>query len=460
MSEVTTCTADTSEITVPNDGYPPLGVAGLSLGLLFTAYVLSFLDRQVLSLLVGPIRDQFGISDFQFSLLQGAGFAVIYTIAGLPLGRMADRYSRRVIIMGSVFSWSLATVICGVSKSYSQLFLARMAVGVGEAGLTPSAYSIITDSFRPNLLGYALSFYKVGVTVGGGLALVIGGALYDYFNSTPQLSVPFLGTLEPWQATFVAVGVPGFLLCLFLGLIPEPERKGVAVSKVSSTMEAGFSLKQALGFLWQRKRVYGPLFIGSSCISIASYGSAAWYPEMLTRNYGLSKSEAGSAFGMIYLVAATLGVMFGPWLAAKLERRGHKDAYVRTILYTSLAAAVPSTVAPLLGSADATIGLLWPTVFLGMTYLGVIAVSFQIITPNQLRGQTTAIYIFVTNILGMAVGTSILAAFTDFLFQDDQSLNYSIATVNAIFYPLGAALFWYCLPAYRRSVEEVGNWKL
>jgi MFS family permease len=134
--------------------YPATGPALYGLGLLFIAYVLSFLDRQVVALLVGPIRDHFGITDFQFSLLAGAAFALLYTFAGLPLGRLADRYSRRTIVAASVLTWSALTCACGISKTFTQLFIARMGVGAGEAGLAPPAYSIITDSFRPQHMGY------------------------------------------------------------------------------------------------------------------------------------------------------------------------------------------------------------------------------------------------------------------------------------------------------------------
>ena len=443
------------------DEYPSLTHANYALGLLFVTYLLSFLDRQVLTLLVGPIREQFGLSDFQFSLLQGAAFAVTYTIAGIPLGRLADRYSRRWIIAGSIFSWSVMTCACGWAKSYSQLFLARMGVGIGEAGLSPAAYSIITDSYHPDHMGYALSFYKMGVTVGGGLALVLGGMIYDFYLAQPSIEWPLLGELKPWQATLITAGLPGFVLCILMGTIQEPSRKGVAISKTSATdAQRSFPFMTVIRFLWQRKRLYGVLFLGSSFLSIANYGSAAWYPEMLARNYGLSKSETGSAFGMIYLIAGTIGVMAGPFLASRLQRAGYADANVRTVLIASIVSILPATLAPLMGSAESTLLVLWPTVFISMTYLGIMAVSFQLITPNEMRGQTTAIYIFVTNIMGMAVGTSVLAGFTDFLFQDDLALPYSIAAVNAVFYPLAAALFWYCLPAYRASLAEAGNWRV
>ncbi|MEJ2087211.1 MAG: hypothetical protein P8Y69_01725, partial [Gammaproteobacteria bacterium] len=193
---------------------------------------------------------------------------------------------------------------------------------------------------------------------------------------------------------------------------------------------------------------------------MAGYGAAAWYPEFFTRNYGFSKSEAGAWFGTIILLAGSLGVMFGAWLAHRLAERGHTDSYVRAIMLTAIAAIVPAVAAPLAGNATATLIILCPATLFSGSYLGVMAVSFVVITPNQMRGQLTAVYIFVTNILGMAVGTSVLAAFTDFLYRDDALLHYSIATSVALFYPAAALLFWYCLPAYRKAAEQAGSWQV
>lgn len=442
-----------------DDDYPSLASASYALSLLFIAYIFSFIDRQILSLLVGPIRADFGISDFQFSLLQGAAFALLYTFAGLPLGRLADRYSRRLIISGSVMFWSLMTVSCGMTKNFSQLFIARMGVGAGEAGLAPAAYSIILDSFRPQHVGYAMSFYKLGVKVGAGLALIIGGVLFDYFSGLDSIDIPLLGTVSAWQATIISVGAPGVLLSLLLLSIQEPARKELAANPDGTSM-GQVPVSSVARFVWQRKRLYLSLFFGSSMMAMAGYGNAAWYPEFLFRNYGMTKSAAGTAYGTIIITAGSLGVMFGAWLAGQLHKRGYTDGYVRSIFVTSLLAVAPAVYAPLAGDAQTTLLLLWPAVLLGGSYLGVMAVSFVVITPNQMRGQLTALYIFVTNIMGMAVGTSVLAAFTDFVYQDDGALHYSIASVNALFYPMAGLLFWYCLPAYREGIKEVGHWKL
>ena len=450
MAEVATVT------TSADDDYPSTGAANYALGLLFLAYVLSFIDRQILALLVGPIRAEFGITDFEYSLLQGAAFALLYTVAGLPLGRLADKYSRKWVIAGSVFFWSLATCTCGTAKNFWQLFMARMAVGGGEAGLAPSAYSIITDSYRPQHFGYAMAFYKSAVKVGGATALILGGFLIDFYTEIGVIEVPIIGTVQPWQATLITVGLPGLLLTLMLTTIKEPTRKNVILT---STGSSHLPVSTVARFLWQRKRTYLSLFMGSSMLAMAGYGSAAWYPEFFVRTYGMSRSEAGSSYGTIMLVGGTLGVMLGPWLANRLAVK-HTDSYVRAIMYVSILALFPAVAAPLMGSKVLTLIMLFPATMFGGAYLGVMAASFQPITPNQMRGQTTAIYIFVTNIFGMAVGTSVLAAFTDFLYQDDNKLHLSIATANAIFYPSAVALFAYCLKGYRKSAAEIGKWKI
>ena len=440
----------TADHTVEDD-YPGLGASCYCLSLLFVAYIFSFIDRSILALLVGPIREDFGITDFEFSLLQGVAFSLLYTIAGLPLGRLADRYARKWIVSGSVFFWSVATAAGGLTQNFTQLFIARMGVGAGEAGLAPPAYSLISDSFRPNQVGYAMSFYKLGVKVGAGVAFIIGGVLFDYFSSFERLVLPGFGEIKAWQATMIAVGAPGVLLSLALLTITEPSRKGLVKTGTDSTH---LPVRVVASYIWQHGRTYITLFLGASMMAMAGYGTSAWYPELFARHYDMSKTDAGIAYGTIVLVAGSVGVMLGAWFARSLESRGHKDSWVRACFWTSLIATPFMVLGPLSGSAAWNIALLWPGVVMAGSYLGVLAVSIIVITPNQMRGQVTAVYIFVTNILGMALGTSVLAAFTDFLFKDDALLHYSVATACGLFYPLAAVFFWLCMPAFRQAVEH------
>jgi MFS family permease len=209
-----------------------------------------------------------------------------------------------------------------------------------------------------------------------------------------------------------------------------------------------------VGYLWQRKRMYVNLFLGSSLLAMAGYGNAAWYPEFLTRVYGMSKTDIGLYYGTIMMVGGSIGVMGAAWVSQRMVAHGRTDGFVRTVFYASII-AIPFVVgAPLAGSPSITFLLLCPGMVLSAAYIGVLAASFTLITPNRMRGQATAIYIFSTSILGMALGISCVAWFTDYVFRNDQLLHYSLAATNAIFYPTAAWLFWRCMPAYRRVVEE------
>jgi MFS family permease len=193
--------------------------ANYALLVLLLAYILSFIDRNAMAVLVGPIRADFDISDFQYSLLHGFAFSMFYIFLGLPIARLADRGSRKSIITIGVFFWSLMTCLCGVAQSFKMLFIARMGVGVGEAALSPPAYSLLSDYFSSEALPRAMAIYTLGITLGGGLAYIVGGGVYEYFLLHGSPVLPLLGELRPWQLTFIVVGLPGFLLVALLSLI-------------------------------------------------------------------------------------------------------------------------------------------------------------------------------------------------------------------------------------------------
>jgi MFS family permease len=192
---------------------------------LLLAYILSFIDRNVLAMLVGPIRQEFAISDFQFSILHGWAFTLFYIFLGLPIGWLADRYSRKWIITSGVFFWSIMTVACGLAKNFGSLFVTRIGVGVGEAALSPPSYSLLSDYFPPNKLRWATAIFATGITIGSGTSYIVGGQVYEYFAGIDELMLPLLGQFSAWQATFVAVGLPGLLVVLLLLFAKEPPRR-------------------------------------------------------------------------------------------------------------------------------------------------------------------------------------------------------------------------------------------
>ena len=215
--------------------------------MLLLAYILSFIDRNAMAVLIGPIREEFAISDFQYSLLHGLAFSLFYIGLGLPIARLADRGNRTLIISIGVFVWSVMTCLCGLARSFTSLFLARVGVGIGEAALSPPAYSLLADFFAPQNLPRAIAVYTLGITFGGGLAYIIGSAVYQYFDESAQVVLPLVGALKPWQMTFVAVGLPGLLIVAMLALVREPPRRGAkspAGEQHASIPEVGAQLRR------------------------------------------------------------------------------------------------------------------------------------------------------------------------------------------------------------------------
>lgn len=441
------------------EDYPGALEANYVLGLLFITYTFSFIDRQVLGVLVGPIKTDLALSDFQFSLLQGAAFAILYSIMALPFGRLADAGNRKWIMSIGVLGWSIATVGCGLAKSFWSLFSMRMAVGVGEAALSPAAYSTITDSFPTEKLTGALSTYKAGAIVGGGLALALGGAMYDYFASIEGgLVLPLMGSVAPWQATFVAVGLPGLLLAALLAFTREPKRKGLLRDEAAGTARS-LSVGDVFRYMFvQHRQLYVSIFGGCALLAVVSYGYSSWFTEMLIRNFGLSRTQAGSLFGSVVVVAGLGGVLSGPLMVGFFRRRGVLDANMRVLMLIAIGLLPGAVLAPQMPSYSLALTLAAIVIFLQGAYIGVAAAAVQMVTPNQMRGQATALYIFCVNMLGLALGSTLVAITTDFVLGDESALKHSLSLVSACLVPLAALLFWRGISAFRQAMEESARW--
>ncbi len=422
-----------------------------ALGVLLLAYILSFIDRNVMAVLIGPIRADFDISDFQYSLLHGFAFSMFYIFLGLPIGRLADRHSRKLIITVGVFCWSLMTIACGLVNSFKMLFVMRMGVGVGEAALSPPAYSLLSDYFEADTLPRAMAVYTLGITIGGGLAYMIGGAVFEYFAGVETIALPLLGELRPWQLTFVAVGLPGFLIVILLAQLREPQRWG----ETAGQTEAMPAVAELLQWWRQHWQAYGSLMLGVSLLSVLGYGTMAWYPEFLVRTHEFSRGEAGTQFGLIFIIAGSIGTLVGGWSAKPLMQRGYADANMRVVLVVAVLWVWPAVLGPLMPTAELALWMAFPIVFFLNSYFGVCVAALQLITPNRMRAQTSALLLFMTNLFGLALGPSIVAAMTDFLFGDDQSLRFSLALLPAVVCPLSALVVWWGLRYYRQLLRKM-----
>mgnify|MGYP002780671356 FL=1 len=402
--------------------WPSPGLAWGWVAALLVTYVFSFADRQILSLLVGPIRADFRISDTEFSLLTGAAFAIFYTALGLPFGRLADRVSRRKLVAAGALVWSLMTMLSGFTRSFGQLFAARVGVGVGEAALNPAAFSMLADLFPPEKRGRAFSVYSLGIYVGAGLAFGIGGLIVGAIASTPTVTLPFLGETASWHATFFALGAPGLLLPLLLLALPEPARRERAPAQPS--------LGEAWGWMGARWRLLAPFCIGFGLMVLAGFAVLAWAPEFFVRAHGSTPQQAGVAIGIAMVLAGSVGVLAGGALADRLTRAGRTDAVLVVGVIAAWGGLLPGLLFPLVPSATLAMLLLGAVFFFGAFASGAAPAALALIAPNELRGQVSALYLLAINLIGIGLGPTLPALMTDLVFKDEAQIGLALAIVG------------------------------
>ena len=437
--------------------YPNPRYAWYVVIVLFVTYTLSFVDRQIMSLLVEPIKRDLDLNDTQFSLLHGFAFAIFYTLMGLPLGRLADRSHRPLIIACGVFLWSLMTAICGLTKTFTQLFFARVGVGVGEAALSPAAYSMISDYFPQEKRSLATSMYSMAVFFGSGIAFIVGGYVVQLASGAADITFPLVGTIRPWQLTFFIVGIPGIFAVALMLTVKEPQRRDiVSLSEGSNDARADDgSIRATLMYAVRHKRVYGFVLLGFALLATASYGFFTWTPSFLIRTYGWEASDAGYSFGLLVLILGTGGTLLGGVLAGRVLAMDKLDANLRIAMYAGAGIMIFGCLAPLMPSGQLALLFLAPTVlFLGFP-VGLAPAALNFITPNQLRGQVIALYVFAVNLIGLGIGPTLIALITDYGFGDAAALRYSMAVFAVVISALAMLCLMRGMEAYRARAKAL-----
>ncbi len=429
--------------------YPKVWQSSWLLFVLFIAYTLSFIDRQILTLLVGPIQQDIGLSDFEISLLHGFAFAIFFSLAGLPLGRLADNANRRFIIGTGIATWSLMTALCGFAKSFGHLFIARMCVGVGEASLMPSAYSMLSDAFPPKKLNTAIAIFSMGGTLGTGLALIAGGLLISFITEVDFLNLKAMFGFESWQVCFIVVGLPGVLIALAMCFVIEPSRKGVTRDSKSRYVE--YTVKDVVRYLWTKSSSYGALFFATALMTALSAGFIMWYPSLLIRIHGYSIMETGYAFGLIFLFFGSSGALSGGLLASHMTKRGVLDANMRVIAIASTLSFPAYLISPQISTTSVSLLIAGLAIFFTQMIAGVCVAAIQLITPNQMRGQASAVFLLAVNCIGFGIGPSLVAGFNDFVFFNENSLSLSLTVTAVLIAPICIVWYWRSLPAYRNQ---------
>jgi len=396
------------------------------------AYIFSFVDRQILSLLIEPIKADLELSDIQFSLLNGLAFSLFYASMGIPMAYLADRFSRPKVIAIGVFIWSVATVSCGITKNFFQLFLARMNVGIGEAALSPAAYSMIADYFPKEKLGRALSVYSAGSFIGGGMALIIGGAVIDMVSNTKEISLFLVGVVRPWQVTFFIVGLPGVLVAVIIYLtVKNPLRRNLSPGS-DIVKDAPMSIWQVLKFMGDHNKTFILMFGGFSFAAMALFCVLSWSPAFYMRNYDMTAGEVGYVMGLIMLVCNTLGVLASGWLTDYFQKAGKADAPMRAGMWGGIGLLLPLCLYPLVGNLTFSFTLLGVALFFASFPLATSAAAMQILVPNRMRAQVSSLFLLVSNLFGLALGSFLVATLTDLFFEVDSAVGYSVVIVGGL----------------------------
>ena len=418
-------------------GYPSRPYAWTVVAILIATAILSYTDRQVLSLLVDPIRADLGISDTQISLLLGTAFAVVYGFAGIPLGFLADRTSRRNLIFGGVLVWSIGTLACGFSRSFGELFAARIVVGLGEAVLSPAAISLISDYFPPSRRGTAVGCFLSGIAMGIGASILIGGGVLRLVESG-ALAGTALAAQPAWRLVLLVIGAPGVLWALAILAIREPARR-MTETNVTTAQTA-----ETTG--WSRVI---PIYIVVALASLVDNAVGAWAPTLLIREFTRNAAQVGVVLGLLLTAGFGGGVLIGGWLADRAGARGGWSSKLVVALISSL---LILPVSLLVNAGQYNVVLLSVPLYFALSG-SVTALGFSAIldvVPNRSRGLAMAISFFLNVAIGAGVGPTAVAMASDRLFGANAGLGPAITLTVALSYGLAAITLLATLSLFRR----------
>jgi MFS family permease len=420
-----------------------IGFSAWWMAVVLTAmYVLSFFDRNLLSLVVDPVRSGFQLTDVEVSLVLGPAFGIVYAIVGMPLGWAADRLDRRVVIFSGIFTWSLATLATGLVTSFTGLAIARMFVAIGEAALTPAAVSLLSDRFPTRRVTVALSLYNIGPKSGISLAFLAGGLMLGAGAATSYATLPLFGQVHSWQVLFIPIGILGALFALLVFTFKEPPRRQ------SNNAEKALGNDSFFGHLSSHKQFYIPFAIAFCLLSIASASVQLWTPTFITRHFGVAPREYGPPLGIITGIAAfglpVMGV-FVDWV----YDRGVRDAPLR--VYTWILMIAGPTSAYAFFSTNLYFFLILFGLLLGIIspYMMYASAGIKLIAPSELRGRLVAGMLFLASISGLAIGPTVVAAVTEHVLSGPASLGTSLGIVMTICIVISLVLLRFALAQLR-----------
>ena len=446
---------------VPPGEQPWLGVsrhsAWYAVSTLLLAYVFSIMDRQILTLLVGPIQHSLGVSDTQMGLLHGFTFAAFYAVVGMPIARLIDYGNRRIVIAAGVAMWCLATAAGGLAGEYWHLLLARIGVAVGEAVLIPGTVSLLADLFAPRQRGKALGVFGAAGPFGAGAGLLIGGTVLGLFT-TAAPTLPLLGKLEAWQLTFLTLGLPGLLIALLVTLIPEPRsRKNRPREGITHAPQLPFA--EVMAFLRSNRRSYSALMLGGGFFYMGVYAISSWAPTFFVREFAWSYAEIGKQLGLFLCLLGPLGALFGSWLGDFWRNRGVVHGNLRVAVVGGLGLTLSSTLMLLMPTAELALIFLALSCPFWFIFFGAGPAAIQESSPAPMRGQFAAMYTGVINLLGAGLGPVAVGLLTDHVLHDPAAIKYAMLVVCLVSGLLACGWFSRGFTSFGRTRRHAAIWE-
>ena len=414
--------------------------------ILTLAYILSFVDRYILGLLIEPIKADLGLSDTDIGWLMGVSFAIFYATMGIPLGYLADRKRRTWLVAAGVAVWSLATAASGLAKNFWHLFIARMTVGAGEATLSPCAMSMISDSFPREKRGKPIAFYTAALSLGAGIASLISAAVLTWAKSVPEISLPLVGSVAPWQFTFLVVGLPGVALSFVFLTMREPRRHRIP------GVEGDSKFMDTFRHVWDRRNVYASFVIFVCMMTIVAY-SQGWAAPMFKRTWGWEAQTYALVNGTVLLIVGPLTVNLAGWMNDRLYSRGLEDAPMSIVILGACVIVPTGFLAPLMPTPVMAMAVYAiNTIGIAMTSATSVTALLQI-TPPQIRGQTVALYYMTISMAGLFLGPSTVGLLSDHVFGNE-NLNLAVAAVPLMFGIPVLMFIPYARRVYRDELQQ------
>ena len=446
VAEVPGAIGQGAQPTAQVQGWPARSVAYYGLTVIILATALNFLDAQIFSMMAQHIKGDFHLTDEQLGFLLGPANIVFYVLVGIPLARLVDLYPRKYVLAGGITLIGGITALGGLAQNFVQLFMSRMLIGAGGSAHAPGSYSMLADYFSPARLPRAIGFLQLGFIGGNALGIYLGGLLLTLVAAWPVSHWMGL-TIHGWQWVLMMVGAPGFVIAGLLLFATEPPRRGLTVQGQAVPM------KTVLREIWTRRSIYLPLFIGLAFSATEFLGLGVWRPAFLARTYGWSSARIGNWMSVVilvsYLLGAFVGTVFTEWLAKR-----YKDAHVRAATIFFALAAPFEIIAPLMPSGELALLCVAGGQLCGLASAVPQNAAIQRITPNEMRGRVTAIYLFMFIFFG-SFGGQLIGSVTQRVFGSDADLWKSIVITASILLPLAALTISRGIRPYGREVERI-----